>query len=196
MLACLAGISELVIVNRRPFENVFVLSADTQSHLFDRITPTVSEHQLVTLGGPRVHRSYMLDSMLAGFSPLDCYEPLRVRTAAQPGPMVISGEGDVTITTQTFSPNRVTASVVVGHEPARVILNENFAAGWTSNAGPVRASLPTRQPSVMLPAGYAGIVAFSYVPPGLWIGLAILAIAVAVSVAVWRRSIPPIGASR
>ena len=187
VLACVAGTCELVIVNRRPFENVFVLAADTQSHLFDRGAPNVSEHQFGTPGGPRVHRSFMLDSMLAGVSPLDCYEPLKVKSVAQPGPMAIGGEGDVTITDQTFSPNRVVARVVVGRDPARVILNENFAAGWTSNAGRVRAVPPTRQPSVELPAGYSDIVSFSYVPPGLWIGVAILMLAAGVSIAVWRR---------
>jgi hypothetical protein len=188
MPLCVAGICEIVLVNRRHLENVFVLAADRQSHLFERGAPTVAEHQLGTPGGPRVHRSFMLDSMLAGLSALDCYEPLRVSSVAQPGPMAISGEGDVTITDQTFSPNRVMARVVVGREPARVILNENFAAGWTSNAGRVRAALPTRQPSVVLPAGYSDVVAFSYAPPGLGIGLAILVVAAGISVVVWARS--------
>ena len=186
-LACVAGIGEIVLVNRRAFDNVFVLAADTQSRLFERTAPTVSEHQFGTPGGPRVHRSYMLDSMLAGVSPLDCYEPLKVKSVAQPGPMAITGEGDVTMTDQTFSPNRVTARAVVGTEPARVLLNENFTAGWTSNAGRVRAALPTRQPSVELPAGYSAIVSFSYVPPGLWMGLGILAVAVSLSVVAWRK---------
>jgi hypothetical protein len=186
-LACVAGICELVILNRRPFENVFVLAADTQSHLFDRVAPTVSEHQFGTPGGPRVHRSFMLDSMLAGVSPLDCYEPLKVKRVAQLGPMAIRGEGDVTISNQTFAPNRITARAVVGREPARVILNENFAAGWTSNAGRVRAALPAGQPSVELPAGYSAIITFSYVPPGLGIGLAVLVVAAGVSVGLCRK---------
>lgn len=67
------------------------------------------------------------------------------------------------------------------------MLNENLAAGWTSNVDRVRAAPPTRRPSVVLPAGYSNIVTFSYVPPGLWIGLAILVAATGVSVAVWRR---------
>jgi hypothetical protein len=186
MPLCVAGISELVLVNRRHFENVFVLAAGTQSHLFDRTAPTVAEHQLWTPGGPRVARSFMLDSMLGGVSPLDCYEPLQLRRVAQPGPMTIDGEGDVTITDQTFSPNRVTARAVVGREPARVTLNENLAAGWTSNAGDVSAAPTTRRPSVVLPAGYSDVVEFRYVPPGLWIGLAILVVAAGLSVVVWR----------
>jgi hypothetical protein len=193
---CVVGIGEIVLVNRRHLENVFVLAADTQSHLFDRAAPTVAQHQIGTPGGPRVHRSFMLDSMLADRSTLDCYEPLQVRRVAQPGPMAISGEGDVTITDQTFSPNRVTARVVVGRDPARVILNENFAAGWTSNAGPVEAAPPTRRPSVALPAGYSDIIEFSYVPPGLWVGLTILLLAAGVSVVAWTRSKRSDGGSR
>jgi hypothetical protein len=190
VVLCVAGTCEIVLVNRAHFEDVFVLPADTQSRLFNRTTPTVADQQLVTMG-PKVQRSFMLDSMMAGFSTLDCYEPLLVTRVAQPGPMAIRGEGDVTISRQTFSPNRVTARAVVGPEPARVILNENFAAGWTSTGGPVRAAPPTRQPSVTLPAGYSGIVAFNYVPPGLWIGLAILTLAACVSVVVWRAASSP-----
>lgn len=185
---CTVGVCEIVLVNRRPFEDLFILAADTQSRLFERTTPTVAARQLETPGGPRVHRSFMLDTMMAGLSTLDCYEPLVVKKVAQPGPVAIRGEGDVTMTDQTFSPNRVAATAVVGGEPARAILNQNFAAGWTSNAGPVEAAPRTRQPSVVLPAGYSGLVAFSFVPPGLWIGLAIFAIACALSVVVWRAS--------
>ena len=73
-----------------------------------------------------------------------------------------------------------------------MILNQNFAAGWTSNGGRVRADPVTRQPSVVLPAGYSGVVAFSFFPPGLWIGLAIFAIAFRLSVVVWRASAPQV----
>jgi hypothetical protein len=174
-----------VLVNRTHLGDVFILAAGTPSRLFDRTAPTVAAQQLVT-PGPRVWRSFMLDSMLSGLSTLDCYEPLLVSRVAQTGPMAIRGEGDVTIINQTFSPNVVTARVVVGSEPARVILNENFAPGWTSNAGPVRAAPPSRQPTIVLPARYSDIVAFSYFPPGLWIGLGILLVAVGVSVMMWR----------
>jgi hypothetical protein len=187
---CLIGVCEIVLVNRAHFQDVFVLSADTQSRLFLRAAPTVAAQQLVTPGGPRVHRTFMVDSMMAGLSTLDCYEPLQGRWAAQPGPVEIRGEGGVTITDQTFSPNRVAARAVVGPEPARVILNQNFAAGWTSNVGRVRAP-PGRQPSVILPAGYSGRVVFSFIPPGLWIGLAIFAAACGLSVMVWRADALP-----
>ena len=185
---CIAGTCEIVLVNRTHLEDVFILAAGTPSRLFDLTEPTVAR-QVVVTPGPKVWRSFMLDSMLSGLSTLDCYEPLLVRRVAQPGPMAISGEGDVTISNQTFSPNRVTARVVVGSEPARVILNENFAAGWMSNAGPVRAAPPGRQPTIVLPAHYSGIIEFRYFPPGLWLGLTILAAAAAVSIVVWRATV-------
>ena len=37
--------------------------------------------------------------------------------------------------------------------------------------GPVSYSAASRQPSVILPPGYAGPVVFRFVPPGLWAGL-------------------------
>jgi hypothetical protein len=183
---CVVGACQIGLVNRAYFQDVFILPADTQLRLFERTTPTVAEREVLTPGGPRVHRTYMLDSMMAGVSPLNCYEPLQVRKVAWPGPMAIRGEGDVTISGSTFSPNRVAATVVVGRDPARVVLNQNFAEGWSTNAGPVERDPTSRQPSVMLPAGYAGPVAFTFVPPGLWMGLTICVIAVGISIVLWK----------
>ena len=190
-IACLVGACQLVLVNRQLFGEVFILSADTQWKLFERAMPTVVPEEIVTPGGPRVHRSFMLDSMLAGVSPLHCYEPLRVDSTAQPGPVAIQDAGDARFFRQTFSPNRVQARVTVGREPARVVLNQNFAAGWTTNAGPVERDPASGRPSVVLPAWYAGPIAFTFVPPGLWIGLAICAVAVALSIVVWRARATP-----
>jgi uncharacterized membrane protein YfhO len=81
--------------------------------------------------------------------------------------------------------------VVVGHDPARVVLNQNFAAGWATSVGPVVRDPDSGRPSVVLPAGYAGPVSFTFVPPGLWIGLVICAVAVALSIVVWRAAATP-----
>lgn len=130
----------------------------------------------------------MLDSLLAGVSPLNCYEPLQVRQVASPGPVTTRSEGDITISGSTFSPNQIAAKVAVGHDPVRVVLNQNFAEGWTTNVGRVERDPTSRQPSVLLSAGYVGPIVFTFVPPGLWTGLTICAIAVALSVVVWRRA--------
>lgn len=167
---------------------MFILSAETQAKLFERITPTIAEREVLTSDGPRVHRTYMLDSMMAGVSPLNCYEPLRARIVAYPGPVAIGGEGDVAVSESTFSPNRVAATVTVGRDPARVVLNQNFAQGWSTNVGTAERDPKSRLPSVLLPAGYSGPVSFTFVPPGLWAGLALWLIAIGASVAIWRTS--------
>ena len=183
---CIVAVLQIVLVNRTHLRDVFILPADTQSKLFERTTPTVAEREVLTPGGPRVHRTYMLDSMMAGVSPLNCYEPLRARTVAYPGPVAISGEGGVTLSESTFSPNRVTATVTVGRDPARVVLNQNFAQGWSTNVGTAERDPNSRRPSVLLPAGYTGPVSFTFVPPGLGAGLAIWVIAVGLTVALWK----------
>jgi len=180
-VVCVVAVCQIAIVNRDHLRGVFVLSADSQARLFDRTTPTVTIGEVVT-PGPRVHRTFMLDTMLAGASSLDCYEPLRVRGTAADGPMAIVSRGNVALSDQTFSPNRVAATAVVGSAPARVVLNENFADGWSSNAGPVEPDTAGGRPSVLLPAGYNGAIVFSFFPPGLWIGLAICGIGLLVSI--------------
>jgi hypothetical protein len=178
---CLVAACQIAIVNRDHLSNVFILSADAQSRLFDRTTPTVVIQE-VTSPGPRAVRSFMLDTMLAGASSLNCYDPLRVRATAADGPVAIVGRGDVALSEQTFSPNRVGATAVVGRDPARVLLNGNFADGWSSNAGPIERDAAGGRPSVVLPSGYAGAIAFTFVPPGLWIGLAVWAIGILLSI--------------
>ena len=183
---CVVAVCEIGLVNRQHLREIFIVPADTQSRLFERTPPVIAPHPVVT-PGPRVHRTFMLDSMLAGISPLNCYEPLQVKKVAVPGPVEIRGEGAVTLSPTTFSPNRVAATAVVGRDPARAVLNQNFAQGWSSSAGAVERDPSSGQPSVVLPAGYSGTIAFTFVPPGLWLGLAVSIAAIALSIVVWRR---------
>jgi hypothetical protein len=88
-----------------------------------------------------------------------------------------------------FSPNRVEAGVAVGSDPSRVFLNQNFADGWRSTAGPVERDPVSGKPSVVLPAGYADTVVFTFRPPGLSIGLLLAALAIAASVLTRRVTI-------
>jgi hypothetical protein len=178
-IGCVVAAGQIGIVNHAHLREVFVVPAETQSRLFDRITPTVVESEIVS-PGPRVHRTFMLDTMLAGASARNCYEQLQVRTRALPGPAQLTATG-ATLSDQTFSPNRVTAHADVGGDAARVVLNQNFADGWSSEAGPVEPDPATGRPSVVLPAGYTGRIAFTFVPPGLGIGLVLWLLALTTS---------------
>ena len=188
-LLCVVGLVQLVMVNREHFREVFILPPiAAESRLFEEAPLTVAERDVPRVGGPeRVLSTNMFESMLAGVSPLNCWEPLQLRKVAAIGPVAITGEGDITFSDASFSPNRVTASVVVGSAPVRAVLNQNFGDGWSSNIGPVEHDPASGRPSVVLPAGYSGVVAFTFVPPGLWMGLMIFVGAIALSVVAWRR---------
>jgi len=186
-VVCLVAACQIAIVNRDHLRNVFILSANEQSRLFERTTPTVVIQE-VTSPGPRAQRTFMLDTMLAGASSLNCYEPIRVRATASDGPAEIVGRGDVALSGQAFSPNRVGATAIVCRDPARALLNENFADGWSSNAGPIERDAAGGRASVVLPPGYAGPIAFTFFPPGLWMGLAVWVIGIVLSIVAVRRS--------
>jgi hypothetical protein len=100
---------------------------------------------------------------------------------------LITAQGRATISDVRFSPNRVTFGVVNGPEPSRVILNQNFADGWSSDAGAVVPSPPDGKPSVMLAPNQVGRVSFRFVPPRLTIGLGLGALTLAAAVAAARR---------
>jgi hypothetical protein len=191
-ILCVVAVCQLVLVNREQLREVFILPPDgAASRLFERPTPTNAERDVPRTGGPdRVLSTNMLGSMLAGVSPLNCWEPLQLKKAAALGPAVISGAGAISVSDSTFSPNRVAATVAVGQAPVRVVLNQNFADGWSSSIGPVERDPASGRPSVLLPAGYSGTVAFTFVPPGLWIGMTVWMLAVALSILTWRHAAP------
>ena len=186
---CVVALFQLALVNRKHLEDVFILPPTvTEARLLEPTTPMVAETEPPEIDWTRLgENSKLLRTMEAGVSQLNCYEPLLVKRIALPGPAGIQSDGVVTFSGASFSPNRVTASVAVGSEPARLVLNQNFADGWSTNLGPVERDPERGRPSIMVPAGYTGTVAFSFFPPGLWTGWMIWALAVGISVLVWRR---------
>lgn len=93
------------------------------------------------------------------------------------------------IFTTRLTPNRVEVSVVGGSEPSRIVLNQNFSAGWSSTLGPLTADPKSGKPSVSLARGQAGTFAFLFVPPGLVLGTALFVLAFGVSAVVWNRQL-------
>ena len=86
-----------------------------------------------------------------------------------------------------FTPNRLTFSIANGREDARVVLNQNWAPGWSSTTGTFTVGPRTEVSVVAVPAGQSGQFSFTFVPPGLYTGSAVLAIALVLSAFCWRR---------
>jgi hypothetical protein len=189
-ILCIVGVCQLGWVNREHLRGIFILPPTSiEVRRLERTPPTVAEYEppAAPFTG-HAENSNLLQSMQAGVSPLNCYEPLRVKKIAVRGPVVIQGDGAVTFFEQAFSPNQVAARVLVGSEPVRVVLNQNFADGWSTNLGPAERDPAGGRPSAVLPAGYAGAITFTYVPPGLWMGTVLWVLAVGVSILVWRSA--------
>ena len=130
--------------------------------------------------------SPMFRALMSDQSFYRCYEVMQLVHTADADRPLVSVEEPARIFATTFSPNRVEVNVVAGRDPARVRLNQNFAAGWRSDAGPVVADPETGQPSVELSPGRAGRFSFVFRPPGLLAGIAIMLLALGLSV--WCRN--------
>jgi hypothetical protein len=128
--------------------------------------------------------SPMFRTLMSGMSFFNCYEVMRLKQTAQSDRPLVWNDNKSKMFATRFSPNRVQFSVAVGSEASRVVLNQNFAAGWSSNAGAVVPDPVSGNPSVLLSAGQAGTFAFVFRPPGLIAGALIFAVAVVASVLV------------
>jgi hypothetical protein len=119
-----------------------------------------------------------------------CHEGVQVTRTAQPEAPLISATDGAEIFMGSFSPNRIEFGVAVGGTESRVVLNQNFANGWRSTAGPVVPDPISRRPSVVLPPGTVGTFQFRFAPEGLLTGLAVFLFAAAAAAAgwIWRRT--------
>jgi len=181
-LVCVLATVQLAYQNRGYFSGTFAIAP------LDR--------GFRAMGGPRVlvtdaaanpytPNAPMLRSLMNDRAFYNCYESFQlVHTALPDGPLV-STTGDARISDTSFTPNRVDFSVVGGREPATIVLNQNYAEGWRSTAGPVVLDAKTGRMAVILPPGTTGSYAFSFVPPGLWAGLVLLAGAAVASRLLW-----------
>ena len=182
-LVCLLASLQVVVRNRSHLESVFTRPTPTGGLRFLRGPETLVNDPS---RNPYSADSPMLTSLLGGRSFYLCYESLQLRHAADSdNPLVFSDERSK-ISAIRFSPNRVDFAAVGGPEPSRIFLNQNFAEGWRSDIGPVTAHLQVGKPVVTLQSGQTGRFSFVFRPPGLTLGVALWAIAIAVSVVSWR----------
>ena len=132
--------------------------------------------------------SPMLRALTENRAFFHCYESLQVFRASDPDRALVSVQGTARVTDVTFSPNRVAFNAFGGPEPAKVLLNYNWAPGWSSTAGPIELiGAPGKLPTITIPPGQTGRYEFSFTPPGLMSGISIFAIAVLISAMAWRK---------
>jgi hypothetical protein len=108
------------------------------------------------------------------------------RTSVPDQPLVIE-DGKSTLAQSGFSPNRIQFSAVAGRESSRILLNQNYASGWTSTAGQVTPDPNHGMPSVVLSPGQAGKFSFTFLPPGLILSLLPFLCGVVGSAMLWNK---------
>ena len=153
--------------------------------------------QLVIVNQRSFGNMFSRPPLRVGLSPDDCREPLQLNRGADGDGPLVSSDGRSRISSVEFTPNRVRFSVVGGFEPSKVFLNQNYAPGWRSTAGPVVIDPPAGgRMYVQLAAGQTGTFSFSFVPTGLTAGVMLLFIAVAASTLAWNRGLSHVVAER
>ncbi len=167
-----------------PFETTFRWLAGPREIATDQLTNAYSP------GSP------MLRALVDNRAFFHCYESLQVFRASDPDRALLTVQGTARVSDVTFSPNRVEFNVFGGPEPAKLLLNSNWAPGWSSTAGPIELiGAPGKLATITIPPGHTGRYEFSFTPPGLIAGSVIFAIAVLVSALAWRTRTKPVSSA-
>lgn len=185
----LAASAHLISVNRWNLKDVFTM-APFETRFAWNSGPRQIETD--TESSPYTPDSPMLKALMQDRAFYTCYESLQLARGAGGGPPVVDANSSSRVRDVDFTPNRISFTVSEGAEPARVVLNQNWADGWTTDAGPITVGKPTELSFVTVPPGSSGRYSFSFVPPGFYLGLAISAIALIATALIWRRKLRPI----
>jgi hypothetical protein len=172
--------------NRRPLEVGFSESGIDADLRFFRGT---GQRLIDRAADPYAPHSPMLRAFINERVVWNCYEPLQLKPVANPDEPLIYAEPGTTLYRTRFSPNVIRFSVTTDIDGARVYLNQNYVRGWRSDAGEVRLEEQSGKPYVAVYRSRPGTYAFYFLPPGLGIGLVLLAAGVAVSFQAWRRKL-------
>ncbi len=188
--ACLFAASQLIYVNQWNLSGVF------NQPPFDTTFRWMSGPRQLTHdadSSPYTAGSPMLRSLMNDRSFFNCYESLQLARGAGPDrPPVFDANPSARVSDLDFSPNRLTFTVGDGKDDARVVLNQNWGPGWTTDAGPITIGPRTELSTVTIPPGQTGRYAFTFTPPGLYLGLALFAMAMIATRLAWARRVAPI----
>jgi hypothetical protein len=188
-IVMLGTAAHLIAVNQWHFRGVFVEPPFDTSFTWmggPRQIATDADSSPYGQGSP------MLRAVMEDRAFFNCYEPLQLaRGAVANQPQVFEKSGTGRLHDLDFSPNRLTFSVKAGSQDAVFTLNQNWGAGWTTDAGAMAVGPLTELSSVTIPAAQSGTFHFSFVPPYFTTGMMVLAAALVATLAAWRRTVAP-----
>jgi len=185
---CVVAVLQLVIVNRAHFRDKFSASPLDRRFRVLKGTGILVRDVFVN---PYVANAPMLRALMNDQAVMWCYEVLQLKRGADSERSLVWTDGPAKITSVAFTPNRVQFSAIGGDARTRVFLNQNYAAGWRSDAGAVQLDPQAGgRMYVELAPGQTGRFAFAFSPPGLTAGIVGLILAVAASAFAWHRRMP------
>ena len=189
-IVLLVGTAHLLMTNQWHFKQVFTEPRFETTFHWMAGPREIATDQLTNAYSPG---SPMLRALVENRAFFHCYESLQVYRASDPDRALLSVQGTARVSDVTFSPNRVAFNVFGGPEAAKLLLNYNWAPGWSSTAGPIELiGAPGKLATITIPPGQTGRYEFSFTPPGLVTGTLVFAIAVLVSALLWRKRTRPI----
>ena len=190
---CAIGVIQLVVVNQAHFAKSFSLPPlETGFRVFNG-TGTLDRDHFVN---PYLPNAPMLHALMNDQAVMWCDETLQLKRGADDQRPFVWTMGSGQVSSVQFTPNRVRFSAVGGPDRTKVFLNQNYSTGWRSDAGPVRLDPQAGgRMYVELAPGQTGRFSFSFVPPGIWSGVGLLAIGLAASWVAWNRRLRAVGAA-
>jgi len=186
----LAASAHLMLTNQWHFKNVFTLTTFDTAFKWNS-----GPHQIGVDADSSAYTpdSPMLKALMNDRSFFNCYESLQLSRGAGPDrPPVFDANPSDRVTDLDFTPNRMTFTLRDGPDPARVVLNQNYSPGWTSDAGSIQPPKHTELASIVFPSGKTGRFSFTFVPQGFYAGMAMFAAGVVITVLMWGRKIAAI----
>jgi hypothetical protein len=188
--AAIAVAAQLIVTNRWNLKDVFTLAP------FDTTFSWSGGPRQIGVeaeASPYTPDSPMLRALMADRSFFSCYESLQVaRGAVANRPVVFDANEPSRVTDVEFTPNQLTFNVTVGPTAAVAVLNQNWAPGWTSSAGPIESPPRTELGRTTIPPGQSGRYTFRFVPPGFYAGLVLFGLTMVGGAVLWRRRLSPI----
>ena len=188
-VVAIAVSAQLIATNRWNLKDVFTLTPFATGFSW-RAGPR--QIGVEADASPYTPDSPMLRALMANRSFFACYESLQLaRGAVADRPPVFDANEASRVGSVEFTPNQLTFTLEAAPHASTVVLNQNWAPGWTSNAGPIELPKTTELARVNVPPERSGRYTFSFVPPGFYGGLILFGLTLAAGALLWRRRTAP-----